>query len=254
MRRRNSTPMRNSDVRFASLLVFYFLYRFVDAGFRSIIVYYAYAAVHSVYGSALATAIATLGSAVGLLIVGLYALYVVRPQVLMLVFMAFRGVLLLTLVFLGPTAGRLTVFLAVLLTYSAALWIERSILGGIAVENVPGIARGLNALNLAFQLGGLAMAALLAVFLRIGAAAFGILALLQLALVALLGSLLLSRRVGFKVTIPRRTTFKTAFGGGAVTLYSMSFIHNISISILLSIAPPSGLHYMPYSTWSQKFR
>ncbi len=133
--------MGNANVRFASLLVFYFLYRFVDVGFRSIIVYYAYATVHSVYGSALAVAMATLGSGVGLLIVGLYALYVIRPQVLMLVFMAFRGVLILTLMFLDSTADHLTVLLAMLLTYSVALWIERSILGGIAVENVPSIAR-----------------------------------------------------------------------------------------------------------------
>ena len=233
-------PMGNIDARFTSLLVFYFLYRFVDVGFRSIIVYYAYAAMHSVYGSALAVAMATLGSGVGLLIVGLYALYVIRPQVLMLMFMAFRGVLILTLMFFGSTADHLTVLLAMLLTYSVALWIERSILGGIAVENVPSIARGLNALNLAFQLGGLAMTALLVVFLRIGATAFGILALLQFALMTILGSLLLSRRVGLKVTIPRRAASRTAFSGDAVTLYAMTFIHNISISILLSIAPSFG--------------
>lgn len=141
------------DFRLVVLLVFFFLYRFVNVGFNAMVIYHAYSIVHSAWGSALAVSVLILGSTVGLLVTGLYVLYSVRPQVLMLTLMMLREILLLNFVLFSPLTRELSLLLPVLLIYSTALWIERSILGGIAIENVPSIARGLNALNIIIRAG-----------------------------------------------------------------------------------------------------
>ncbi len=228
------------NFRLIVLLVFFFLYRFVNVCFNAMVIYHAYSIVHSAWGSALAVCVLILGSTVGLLVTGLYVLYSVRPQVLMLTFMMLREILLLNFVLFSSLTRELSLLLPVLLIYSAALWIERSILGGIAIENVPSIARGLNALNISSALGGLTVSSLLGVFLGAQTLAFTVLVLLHTALIVMIASLLLSGKLGFKVTVPKRGTFKDVFSERAVLLYAIMFILNIPISVLLSIAPTFG--------------
>ncbi len=228
------------DFRLVVLLVFFFLYRFVNVGFNAMVIYHAYSIVHSAWGSALAVSVLILGSTVGLLVTGLYVLYSVRPQVLMLTLMMLREILLLNFVLFSPLTRELSLLLPVLLIYSTALWIERSILGGIAIENVPSIARGLNALNISSALGGLTVSSLLGVFLGAQTLAFTVLVLLHTALMVMIASLLLSGKLGFRVTVPKRGTLRDIFSERAVLLYAIMFILNIPISVLLSIAPTFG--------------
>ncbi len=234
-------PTRRSiDYRLSTLLVFYFLYRFVNVGFNAIAVYQAYSIVHGIWGSALAVLILTFGASIGLAFTGLYVLYRVRPQVLVLVLMMFRGVLLFAMAFLAVITESLAALLLVLVLYSAALWIERSIIGGIAIENVPSIARGLNALSLASRLGGLLAAACLVLLLDVKALAFAVLALLHAVLVVIMYLLVLGGRLRFRITVPRRSSMKIVLGGEAATLYSLMFILNIPLAVLSSIAPSFG--------------